>query len=215
MANVSPIKKTDPRPVSINAEYLRLAQLFCSTDECRYYLMGVKIESHPEGGILLVATNGHIAGIFYDRLGYVPDPLLLELDKPFISSLKSTRNENQRRVTIRSERLVTMSVDTDDTFLQEKHIKPGQIEIDGTFPNWRSILPSPNDQAPVPCFDPSYIKIFQTVAKSLTGEKVSPVKLTATDKNGPMAVTTGHPDFFGVQMPMRYDIATCNPSWIK
>lgn len=178
--------------------------------------MGVRIEPHPDGGILLIATNGHIAGIFYDRTGYVPEPMLLDLDKPFLISLKSDRYENYgRAVTIRGERLVTVVLEEDGTFADEKHIKPGQIEIDGTFPDWRRIMPSPDSNISVPCFNPGYIKIFQTVAKSLTGKKVSPIKLTATGKEGPMSVTIHHDDFFGALMPMIDSTANCNPSWIN
>lgn len=215
MTKVSPIKKAVPKPVSINAEYLRLAQLFCSTDKTRYYLMGVQIEPHPDGGILLVGINGHIAGVFYDRTGYVPEPMLLDLDKPFIASLKSSKSETDgRRVTIQDNRLVTMVVDSDDKFIQKKYIKPGLIEIDGTYPDWRRILPSPDRNISVPCFNSGYIKIFQTVAKSLTRGKAGGVKLTAGPDNGSIAVTVVHEDFFGALMPMRHQITDCRPPWL-
>ena len=172
--------------ISINAEYLHLAHLFTTTDDTRYYLKGVQVEPHPtDDGILIIATDGHKAAVFYDQEGYVSENMLIAFDKPFLASLKQERNENFiRRVTVRHDRLVTMSTDTDGELFEEKHIKPGPMLIDGTFPDWRRIMPDITTPGPVPAFNAAYIKIFQQVSSALTGAKSPSIRITAQDLNG-------------------------------
>lgn len=47
------------REVRVRAKHFAAAYVFASTEETRYYLNGVLVEPHPDGGVLLVATDGH------------------------------------------------------------------------------------------------------------------------------------------------------------
>jgi len=192
------------REISINAEYLRLAQLFSSKDDNRYYLKGVHIEQHPSGeGIIIVATNGTVCGIFYDREGYVENKLLIEFSKPFITSLKSEKREHGRRVTIKNDRLVVMTINSDGSMVNEEFIKPGNIEIDDTFPDWRRILPKDFSNDSLIIINPKEIEVFSVVASSLTNSKLTPITFNPSGKHGPIGILCGHDDFFGIVMPMK------------
>lgn len=50
------------------------------TDECRYYLCGVRVESHPDGGALLIATNGKLLVLIRDPDGVCTEPVTITVD---------------------------------------------------------------------------------------------------------------------------------------
>ena len=55
------------RSITVDAQCFLAAWQFIDTDASRHYLRGVLIEKHPEGGALLVATNGHIMAVIHDK----------------------------------------------------------------------------------------------------------------------------------------------------
>jgi len=203
------------KEITISAEYLRLAQLFASKEDARYYLKGVNVEPHPSGaGVLIVATDGHVMGIFYDREGYVPESMLIAFDKGLISALKSEKSERCGRiVTVRGGRLTVMTKDIEGNPLEEKYIKPGNIKIDGTFPQWRMVLPAEFE----PCYfaiNPKLLKPFEIVASALGGKNPG-VHFRTTAYNGPIEVTIANKDFYGVIMPMKCDwVSQTTADWL-
>jgi len=211
------MENTETKEIRINAEYLRLAQLFSSKDDVRYYLKGVQVEPHPSGeGILIIATDGHVLGSFYDRNGYVPEPMLIGFDKGLISALKSERSEKFGRVvTVRGGRTTVMTIDSEGEPWKEKYIKPGNIEMDGTFPDWRRVLPSDVENCN-PTFDVSLLKPFEAVCKFFS---VKGLKLEPSGETGPMGVKVkGTDDFYGVLMSFNGHAVISNtgkPDWIE
>lgn len=57
-----------------NPAFLAAASLFVSKEETRYYLNGVLIEPAPQGGVFLVATDGHRLVCFHDPEGMTDAP---------------------------------------------------------------------------------------------------------------------------------------------
>ncbi len=200
--------------LSINAEYVRLAHGFASTEETRFYLMGVQVEPHPSGeGVLIIATDGHVAGIFYDRKGIADKNYLLALDKPTLSALKAQRsdgNRGNRFVTIKDDRLVITNMAG-----LEYHIKPNAVEIDGTFPDWRRIIPEKFEGEASLAIDANGLKPFIAVAKSLVGNSgMACVTLTPGAVGGPNSCRVAHPDFTGVITPARGGRTEPTVDWI-
>lgn len=199
----------------VNAEYIRLAHGFASTEATRYYLMGVQVEPHPSGeGVLIIATDGHVAGIFYDRTGIADKNYLLDLDKPTLSALKSQRSDSKknRLVTIKNDHLTI--VREEGGF--EYHIKPNAVEIDGTFPDWRRIVPENFDGEVALAIDALELKPFITVSKTLvagTGRKAC-VTLTPGPVGGPISCRVGHDDFMGVIMPDKLGKTEPTVDWV-
>jgi hypothetical protein len=58
----------------INARYYIEAGAFVTKEMSRYTLNGIRVEPHPEGGAVIVATDGHTMGIFHDREGKCDEP---------------------------------------------------------------------------------------------------------------------------------------------
>ncbi|HCK4895383.1 TPA: hypothetical protein N0H42_000458 [Pseudomonas aeruginosa] len=48
------------------AHYLAAVSLFMAHNDVRYYLNGISIEPASQGGVLLIATNGHHIGVMHD-----------------------------------------------------------------------------------------------------------------------------------------------------
>jgi hypothetical protein len=64
----------------VRADRLRLASLFCGEEEgFRRYLAGVYVEPCSAGGVRLVATNGHIFGMFHDPDGFTDHSCIIAL----------------------------------------------------------------------------------------------------------------------------------------
>lgn len=55
----------------VSADLFRRTMMAQSTEETRYYLNGVRIEPCPEGGVLLIATDGHRLLVFRDADGFI------------------------------------------------------------------------------------------------------------------------------------------------
>lgn len=74
----------------VSADLFRRAMMAQSTEETRYYLNGVHIEPCPEGGALLVATDGHRLLVFRDEHGYVEGgSAIIKLSKGMVKALSA------------------------------------------------------------------------------------------------------------------------------
>lgn len=142
-----------------------------STEETRYYLTGVCIE--PSGW--MAATDGHVLGAVHAGAGRIAParPLILRLPKPALAMLKacakpreplwvSGARENGDQI-----RLTPCNVDG----VPWPAIPPAfGAEIDGTFPDWRRVIPRDGAalaSAPCAAFNPESIaRLMGVVAYS-------------------------------------------------
>ena len=76
---------------NISARGLHAVSHFISSEVTRYYLSGVFIETAPEGGVNLVATDGHMIGVYHDAEGTVSEPTILAPSKALIKACKRYR----------------------------------------------------------------------------------------------------------------------------
>ena len=61
---------------AVRLDYLARLLPCTSTEETRYYLMGVAVDFHPDGTAALVATDGHKLGLFRDETASASAPAL-------------------------------------------------------------------------------------------------------------------------------------------
>ncbi len=146
----------------LNATKLAAIAGFKSTEETRYYLCGVQIEPSADGGVVMVATDGHVMGAMTDADGTLPagDHVIVPVSKDLLKACKRGKNEARERVV--SVAVRRFMDDTPDehtvsvlhwplTYTSEANAGdcPGvtvatfPIEIiDGTFPDWRRVFGS-------------------------------------------------------------------------
>ncbi|HFX3038679.1 TPA: hypothetical protein ACRNK2_004981 [Pseudomonas aeruginosa] len=70
------------------AHYLAAVSLFMAHNDVRYYLNGISIEPASQGGVLLIATNGHHIGVMHDPDGWASNKIIISPSKALVAGLK-------------------------------------------------------------------------------------------------------------------------------
>jgi len=133
------------------AEYSFMCR-FASDEETRFYLKGVAIQKAPKIGAYLVATDGHAMGVMRlegDQAMALYAGFILSADKTIRAAVKCAKRE-QAWIVCRHDRAdivklgAAMSPSMDDlaTAPVSLSIPAGTAYVDGTFPDWRRVLPA-------------------------------------------------------------------------
>lgn len=178
--------------------YLAAASLFAATDPSRYYLCGVCIERNPEGGIFLIATDGHRMAVFLDRDGKADADYIVPVSKQLFAATKSRPKGISLRLEVEGDVLrVFQGEDEIPEFMQ--YFAP----IDGTFPDWRRVVPKVEKPKGSDGFNARILaEISKMLGVARWRQQTNPIRLRS-DGDGPTLVTTEWDDWFGVIMPMR------------
>jgi len=193
---------------NVNADCLRAAAICQSNEETRYYLRGVYIEPHAVAGVLLVATDGHRMVVIHDETGFCDKPVIVGLDKDALKATKKDKREREaRRVVSDAE---------GEVWVNDCH--GGKLTyvkdpiVDGTFPDWRRVLPGKSQSVANPdvslqWFNADYLAAFGDVATALegtSGRTFKGIRIEPGYNGGPALVRFGHrADAFGVIMSVR------------
>lgn len=189
---------------------------FISDEPTRYYLNGVNVEACATGGALCVATNGHRLGAKRDPEGLVITPQIVHLPAVFKMPSKTANKHG------RSPWVVCMSaggrghlslvpalpVRDEDTAeaaiarVDDCELRYGRAVIDGSFPDWRRVVPAASEGDVTRSFNADNIKVFGSY-----------FTMTGADQMAPHLVRTQDRDFIGVVMPMRM-IEVPHPDWL-
>jgi hypothetical protein len=181
---------------NINAAVFARAVIAQSTEETRYWLNGVYVEPAPNGGALLVATNGHILVCLHDPDALVAGAGIVNLPPALLKACKPSRRAPGPRLEIEND---TASV---------AGLQCAKVLIDGSFPDYRRIIPRDLDPAAgvLDQFDP--VNVLAPLAKALSpGGHVNALRLIAPKKRNPggwnPCLALGYdPAGFGVAMPV-------------
>jgi DNA polymerase III sliding clamp (beta) subunit (PCNA family) len=168
----------------IPTDLLKAALLCASTEETRYYLKGVHLSTSGH----MVTTDGH--RMFVARLNDTPaaDVIIPLADVQAALKMVGPRCKE---------------IDVDGTKIASIMYTP----VDGTFPDWRRVVPtgeethSKPDDAPAHAhFNHAYIGDLAKMGKALGGTSM----LHPTSASNPCLVTFGErADCFAVLMPVR------------
>lgn len=205
--------------IIVNEKLFRAVAVAVSTEETRYYLNGVHICAHPDGGAYLVATDGHRMlvgcdeGATFDWPG--SDSVIVRPDKKLLAAAKtSARQEEPNRIAIEYGATVSVLMPGDDDTSTASF---AGLLIDGTFPDWRRVIPTVDKykHAACQCFNARYLADFGTAARIMTGQKEALISTLANDEHSPALVDLGVPNLFGVLMPIRKSNDPARPAWLK
>ena len=213
--------------VTVNARALKSAAMCASSEETRYYLKGVFVETSP-AGVTLTATDGHrLAVLNHARHGddvtpicapavivplHMIDKLKIGKRAPDYAALTIDAGVNPAKLTLSYDGL---SIVAD--------------AVDGTYPNARAVVrgaftPHKDDAGKLAHFNPAYVAAFGKMKELLTGNKPQVLQI---HHNGPSPAVVdfmGVPETddglrgFGVLMPCRapenvLDALTAPPAW--
>lgn len=212
---------------------------FAAKKDVRYYLNGICIQRNPAGGIVVVATDGHVFGAIDDPDGWIAEGhnelIVSRPTKRMISAIKG-----KQKILIPVDRLLIMKncqvlacgqdvppFDPMSFFSDASEI------IDGKFPDWRRVIPKAlvtADAQPeaqplgAPYFGHSKLAQFVAAAEVLYDGKPHGSAYMHTETFGPnvgsivrISSTTIKPGrFIGVIMPTRVEgVELTMPDWTK
>lgn len=202
--------------ITIKPTELEAVSLASSTEQTRYYLNGVCIEVYADKTIGMIATDGHRMHTINTQEAPVSSYIIASADvKKALQMAKAEEKalgrHTKNNVMIKPELIETVLnvsvvlVDKDGAFVETKGMfttKP----IDGSFPDWRRVLP--NAAEPLAhsdlCFNCVYMADFGKADKILSGNKSQSVQIISSGRESPILVKLPHyPAFTGVLMPMR------------
>lgn len=214
-----------------NAAHIAAAMLCQSSEETRYWLNGIHIVAAPQGGVLIVSTDGHRMSIAHDPDGSIE---CADRDKGVIVNFDAIAKKHLKpayRVEFDNGTAKAIANQSGRGFHADEQVAVAIArEIDGTFPDWRRVLPTEpiikrDDMGqPVPpkteaSFNPNYIGDFGKIAKAY-GASTAQVTLVNPCPNSPHWVILDGLDvsWRGVLMPMtslvdRGDMSA--PDWLS
>lgn len=219
-----------------NANLFRLAFTCASNEETRYYLKGVFVEPHAQGGVTLTATDGHRLVVIRDENGHADETAIIALGDG-LKQCKPKRGERRDIViaTGESTAYIMQTIVDDAGELQDSPIATAySVRVDGSYPDYRRVVPRAFAAKGSPGFQGRYLAHFGDMAcelathqgyvraKNHTGAHQDNLRILCSDdtnpEGAPALVLFPSAEFaFGVLMPVRLpDRATTDaPSWFR
>lgn len=197
-----------------NAKYYYEAGSFTDPEALsKYALSCIRIEPHPIKGALIIATEGHMLGIWHDEHGSCTAPVLLFHDAALNRLCGAIDNEcdypQSRVMVVNDDDTVTIANGSPSDVRDFLGVIHGLI-IDGDYPDWRNVLPK--EETSRMDINPEYLDVFKQLSErqpnvprliiwvgreseivSHDKERVTPVVIKVDER----------PDFVGFVMGMR------------
>ena len=203
--------------MQFNADLFRIAMRFASNEETRYYLKGIFIEPTPGAtkGLRLVATNGHALFCAYDPNGTADSTGIVALSDAALKQCKTPKRELPRQIVVTGDTATVMR-ESETIAISEKCL------IDGTYPDYRRVIPKMTDNPVTGVYAGKYLESFAWAAKELnpTGDGIARIKIVAEDVKSPALVFMPLPSggyktsrAFGILMPVLTESPVDWPSW--
>jgi DNA polymerase-3 subunit beta len=200
--------------VTLSIRALRAVLVAVSTEETRYYLNGINLEFTPDG-VIMAATDGHRMIVLrqaYGEHGATGAHASVIVPRDLVAKLKVNKRDG--------DAMTTLTIG-DDGRLTFEHAGEsfGGSRIDGSFPDYRRIVPQDLDGKPAQ-YNPQYLADFAKARQELTGQKADRDGKTSpiVRYNGgspaivDFAYETGF-NAFGIIMPLRTTDRTLYYSW--
>lgn len=195
------------------------AVVFTSKEKTRYYLHGFAVEPHPDGGVLLISTDGHRLICIHDPDGTVDfgdskhKLLVVDIKKPYRHLIKKMHLDDNAIISVTAEDDLTGSeAQVGSDF---DRITFGPVVIDGPFPDWRKAVPLD------PCsehgasigFNSSYLADFN-IFNNLSPVIIRVLQGGEHTDSPSLVLVYARSDVFGVLMPARgLEDRTTYPDW--
>lgn len=181
--------------ITVNANLFRIVAMCQSTDPTRFYLAGVYLEPGPGGlGVVMTATNGRVLTTAYDEQGDMDgaSPVIIGLPKPTLSACKATsRGESSLAIDVTSSS-ATITLNGTET------ARAGNVVVDGTFPDWRRVIPTVKSGAlRTTHFRAPVMKVITDTAAALS----SPVTINSDGDEAALVCYSAAPHVVSVALP--------------
>ncbi|MGU1692168.1 hypothetical protein ACSEO4_01675 [Pseudomonas aeruginosa] len=203
----------------VKPRYFAAIHQCAAKNDVRYYLNALYLERHPDGGVAIVGTNGHVLAAMHDDTAWMHpshDHLLVgTTTKRMLSALVKPRGPDglsPAHLWIGANCLVLSSreeaEEAPEPFDPQSHLAERSELVDGKFPDWRRILPADTGATGEPWVNSAYLALFNDVAKALhPGTYLGGgIHLARSGEHTSIIVRVLHEEtrdkFFGLLMPM-------------
>lgn len=190
--------------VRVSAVAAKLVFPFAAVQDIRYYLNGINIRPLEDGGVMVVATNGHRYIVVRDPNGYVEREVIVSLSK---DALKHAGNA-KHTLDVMSNGSAMIS----DQVAQPLFIQPGNSIIEGEFPRIERVASLTGyKEGIVGAVNPRYLDDALTIGKSFG----SSIRFYTRDADSPLTFVIaglGDLECFGGIMKLRESFDTL-PQW--
>lgn len=203
--------------IIFQAKYLKQLMPIVPENDIRYYLKGIYAEPHPNGGALLVATDGHMLVAIHDTEAICSEKMLFNVKKDAMKFCVQ-KSGNPAFVTVNSttERLSLATKGRDG---EELYIQPGKCLIESAekYPNWKNLLP--NFANLKSGFDDCIsTELIRTVISSLPAKHSRHYSTSVRfwqESRGQATYmqVTQMPEIFVIIMPIREEHGDARPHW--
>lgn len=199
--------------LNVNANLFRIAAMAQSSEQTRYYLCGVYVEPRHEGGVTMTATDGRYLVSIFDETGSCEKPVIVQLPRHTLKSCRPAKKDlDPRRLVMSDLGNAVVRLSGTDVCAASKCI------VDGTFPDWRSIVKSA--MAPLlgtgstPMFNQECYRVFCDIARALA-DSIKCGFMIEGARAGSAALVrfNGADHAFGLLMPMITDVRPELPRW--
>ena len=169
----------------LNGEMLARACAFAAKPkDIRFYLRSVFVERREEGGVYIVATNGHILCCYTDPFA-IPhldfESVMIDIYqenssriKPVFTQLKKT---SEARIDVEDQNGqggISIRYNDDTTFVKTIH---------GTFPDWQRIFKQEVEHQENVSFDPKYLALLKDFVLKGSNDSVTLLRSSAEKVN--------------------------------
>lgn len=203
----------------LTAKLLPLVLPFMAKADIRYYLNGINVRPHQDGGAIITATNGHALGAVHDRNAVCEHEVILRFDSRMQQAC-SAGLADEREVVMIGDRLAVV-----DKTGQEIYIQAGLPEIEGNFPRYERVIPKVDTLQPglLGTYSASVLAPVEKAAVAASKQGGAKTMFSGMqffnvngDPNASAVIRLPiEPAFVGVLMPMREDAPkSATPPWV-
>ena len=217
----------------VNPRFFAAIHKCAAQNDVRYYLNALYLERHPDGGVVIVGTNGHVLAAMHDDTAWMHPShnnlLVGTTTKRMLSALVKPRGPDglpPAHLWIGANCLVLSSreevEEAPEPFDPQSHQAERSELVDGKFPDWRKTLPADTGDNGEPWVNGAYLALFNDVAKALLPGPYpgGGINLARSGVHTSVIVRVLHDEFrdkfFGLVMPMRgEDLKAKVPSFAR
>lgn len=202
----------------LTAKLLTLILPFKAKSDVRYYLNGINVRPHKDGGAIITATNGHALGAVHDRHAVCEHEVILRVDARMQQAC-AVGLADEREVVMIGDRLAII-----DKTGQEVYIQAGKPDIEGNFPRYERVIPKVETLQPglLGTYSASVLAPAEKAALAAAKQNGRTIYCGMQffnvngDPNGSAVIRLPvEPNFVGVLMPMRDDVLkSATPAWV-
>lgn len=184
----------------INARYYIEAGAFVTKERSRFTLNAVRVEPHPDGGAVIVATDGHTMGVFHDRDGKCEEPVTIAF-RSEIARLAKAAKGTVRQIRVNGDLDIVQVASGKSVEQKLVRFFDAILTNSSQFPNWKTVMP---DEAEAmkhrSDFNGHYLARCALAKKEFRNDGIT---IFQKDHETQAIVRTQRDDFVGIVMPMR------------